>query len=169
LYNTLMKKILSLFLLIFITACSQPKGMPYTLEFRDKGVGGLNAMTPFNEAKITASLLGFKLNSYTRFEAGVPKPMFLVRRADENILEIYPTQDKRYIERIESRSLHVKNKKNIKLGNVLQDSQECSPDAYYDNKLLCYISDNVAILYEQNSNKELIATMMVWIRHDRSL
>ncbi|MEA1918356.1 MAG: DUF1131 family protein [Campylobacterota bacterium] len=143
--------------------CSEPKGMPYSLEFRDKGVGALSATTPFEEAKISAALLGFKLSKYTRFEAGKPKPIYLVQRSSETILEIYPTQDNKYIARIESRSLHVRTTKDIKLGTLLQDSKSCQGD---EEQLKCPLSKRVFMLYERNIKSEWIATALLWQRHD---
>jgi len=161
-----MSKLLALFIIFFLMACSEPKGMPYALEFRDKGVGMLNATTPFEASKITALLLGFSVEQYTFFEAGVPKPVLLVRRGNKTILEIYPTADKEYIERIESRSLHVKNKKGIKLGTRLENSNLCQSDISDKEKLLCPLSENVFMLYAKDAKNEWIASVVLWMRDD---
>ena len=159
-----MSKLIALFIIFFLMACSEPKGMPYALEFRDKGVGVLNTTTPFDVSKISATLLGFSIEQYTFFEAGLPKPVLLARRGHESILEIYPTANKKYIGRIESRSLHVKNKKGIKLGTRLENSNLCNRDTLDKEKLVCPLSKNVSMLYEKNTQNEWIASAMLWMR-----
>jgi hypothetical protein len=150
-------------LALLCVGCSEPKGMPYTLEFRDDSVGNLSAKTPFEEARITASLLGFSVKRYTRSEGAQTQPMFLVTRGAQNVLEIYPTKNKKFIDRIESDSLHVKVG-DIKRDSVISRDERCF---YLQNDTLkCAISDHISVICKQDKASQWIVKRVIWMRND---
>ncbi len=85
-----------------LMGCSEPGGLPYTLEFTETGVGQLSDRTRFEERAIGALLPGFEAQRYSRFIEGKSQSVILVRRGDTPQLWIYPTADGQFIERIES-------------------------------------------------------------------
>ena len=137
--------------------------MPYTLEFDDKGVGNLSGMSPFKEALISASLLGFSVEKYTRVQGAQSDPMFLVRRGDQSVLEIYPTKNRKFIDRIESDSLHV-SAGTLKHGSAMSRDEHCFQTQ--DDTLRCALSDHLFVVCKHDKSSKWIVTRMIWARHE---
>jgi len=158
-----MRKLIYPVLVMLCFGCSEPKGMPYTLEFNDKGVGNLSGMCPFEEAFITASLLGFSVEKYTHVQGDQSASMFLVKRSDQSVLEIYPTKNRKFIDRIESDSYHVSAGK-IKKGSLISQDEHCFHPQ--DDTLQCALSAHVSVVCQHNKASEWIVTRMIWMRNE---
>jgi hypothetical protein len=158
-----MRKLIYPILVMLCVGCSDPKGMPYTLEFHDKGVGNLSGMSPFEEAMISASLLGFSVEKYTRVQGAQSEPVFLVKRGAQSVLEIYPTKDRKFIDRIESDSLHVKAGA-IKRESVIIKDERCF--ALEDETLQCALSDHVALVCKEDNASQWIVKRVIWMRNE---
>ncbi len=145
---------------LLLSSCSsEPKKLPYTLEITPKGIGLITNKTPFNLSMIDSKLLGFELQKFTSFEAGIPHPVIRVTHNNKEIMLIHPTNDLESIAAISIISKDVTNKYGtigMTFETFKKNGPSCTPNI--NNTSTCKLEQNSALeyLFDNNILKEII-------------
>ncbi len=145
---------------LLLSSCSsKPEKLPYNLEITSKGIGLLSNKTPFNLTMIGSKLLGFELQKFTSFEAGVPHSVIRVTHANKEIMLIHPTDDLESIATVSITSSDVTNKYGT-IGMTFEAFEKnrpvCTPNI--NNNSTCKLEQSSALeyLFDNNILKEII-------------
>ena len=92
------------------TACSEERTKPlYAVKLSDSGVGKIGSTTPFEMRLIEPKFPGFEIDKFTFFKEGEPQPVISVKYREATWMYLFPTKDKKWVERIVVVSSHVES------------------------------------------------------------